>query len=206
MRKEGRKLHKDVALQPSSDRGKTNQPESNWGKKGHKQVDQLFLSELTQCHALANPTTYADDSLDIAKLSNTHSNSHCSHFHLSTWQYKPSILSSKIQSSIFSYQGICRHLKSCHGIYCCLPKHLMVFHAKGHFCFIAAVISMWTAMQLKITCAIVFSYQSLFSGLHTVPYSQCCPLFPFCSTHFWHQMGPSSHQLSIPERQESICY
>lgn len=82
----------------------------------------------------------------------------------------------------------------------------MVLHAKGHFCFTAAVISMWTGMQLKLTCAIVFSYQSLFSGLHMVPYSQRSPLFPFCSTHFWHQTDLSSHQLSIPERQESNCY
>ena len=82
----------------------------------------------------------------------------------------------------------------------------MVLHAKGRFCFIAAVISMWIARQLKLTRAIVFSYQSLFSGLHMVPYSQCSPLFPFCSTHFWHQMDLSSHQLSIPERQESNCY
>lgn len=80
-----------------------------------------------------------------------------------------------------------------------------VFHAEGHFCFTAAIIYMWTAMPLELTRATVFSYQPLFSGLRMVPYSQCSPLFPSCSTHFWHQMGLSSHQLSIPERQEGNC-
>lgn len=82
----------------------------------------------------------------------------------------------------------------------------MALRAKGYFCFIAAVISMWTAMELKLISAIVFSYQSLFSGLHMVPYSQCSLLFSFYSTHFWHQTDLSSHQLSTPERQESNCY
>jgi len=49
---------------------------------------------------LAIPTMYTDDSLNIAKLNNSHSNSHCSQLHLPTWQYKSSIFNSKVQSSI----------------------------------------------------------------------------------------------------------
>lgn len=38
----GRKLHKDIALQPSFNRWKTKKSESDQGKQGHKQFDNCF--------------------------------------------------------------------------------------------------------------------------------------------------------------------
>lgn len=134
---------------------------------------------------------------------------HCSDFFLLiTRQCKTSILKSEVQRGIFRYKGTRRKMQCFHSVCCCLPKLLQKngFPCQRHFWFIAAIIYTWTAMQLELTRATVFSYQPLFSGLHMVPYSQCSPLFPFCSAHFWHQTDLSSHQLSTPERQENNCY
>lgn len=136
-------------------------------------------------------------------------NSHCSYFFiLSPDSTKLLHLKARFRVvflGIKAYAGKCSASMAFAAAYLSIFRN-MVFHCKRHLCFTAAIRCKWTAMQLELTHATVFSYQPLFSGLHMVPYSQCSPLFPFCSIHFWHQTDLSSHQLSIPERQEGACY
>lgn len=131
-----RKLHKDAALQPSSD---TKKSKSNKGKK-HKQADELFLSETTQCHALAISTTYRDDSLHIAKRSNTYSNSHCSYFFILSHDSTKLLYLKARYRAVFL--GIKAHAGKCNAFAAAYIFRNRVFNAKGHFCFIAAIIYM----------------------------------------------------------------
>lgn len=174
-------------------------------KKVHKQADQLFLSGITKCHALAISTIYTDDSLHIAKRRNTHFNSHCSYFLILSHDSTELLHLKARYRAVFL--GIMVHTGKCNAsICCCLPNHLQTYGFPWQRTFLVHS-NYNTHTNCHATGAhTVFSYQPLFSGLRKVPCSQCSPLFPFCSTHFWHQMDLSSHQLSIPGRQEGNCY
>lgn len=204
-RKQRRKLQNDVALQHSSD---TKKSKSDSGRKSLSKLMNIFKwNNTTPCFGHLSPTQRWQPS-DCQEEQYTLQLPLLLFFHFITWQYKTSVFKRGTEQY---FLGIKAHAGKCNASMAFVDANLSifkntVFHAKGRFCFTAAVICMWSAMQLELTHATAFPYQPLFSGLRMVPYSQCSPLFPFCSTHFWHQTGLSSHQLSTPERQEGKCY
>lgn len=87
-------------------------------------------------------TTYRDDSLHVAKRSNTHSNSHCSYFFILSHD------STKLLYLKASYKAVFLGIKAHVGkgnvsmafaaAYLSIFKNT-VFHAKGYFCFLAVI-------------------------------------------------------------------